>query len=59
MRQFLVIVALLVGLTVVGTVGLKAVTGAEWFDCLYMAVITLTTTARAATRIMSRTKRAP
>lgn len=43
MRQFLFIVGLLVGLTVIGTVGLRWITAAPWFDCLYMAVITLTT----------------
>lgn len=43
MRQFFFIVGLLLGLTFVGTVGLRLITGAPWFDCLYMAVITLTT----------------
>lgn len=42
-RQLLVIVVLLAALTAAGTVGLRLITGAGWFDCLYMAVITLTT----------------
>lgn len=42
-RQLLVIVVLLTLLTAFGTIGLRLITGAGWFDCLYMAVITLTT----------------
>jgi voltage-gated potassium channel len=43
LRQIAGIVLLLCGLTVIGTVGLRITTEAPWFDCLYMAVITLTT----------------
>ena len=43
LKQFLSIVVLLLVLTFVGMVGLELTTGASWFDCLYMAVITLTT----------------
>lgn len=42
-RQLFVILLLLTTLTMSGTVGLRLITGADWFDCLYMAVITLTT----------------
>lgn len=42
-RELLAIVVLLATLTAAGTVGLRVITGADWFDCLYMAVITLTT----------------
>ena len=42
-RQLLFIVVLLSSLTAIGTIGLRLITGAHWFDCLYMAVITLTT----------------
>lgn len=41
--QILVIGALLTILAFVGTAGLRLTTGAPWFDCLYMAVITLST----------------
>lgn len=34
---------LLFWLTVAGTVGLKIITKADWLDCLYLSVITLTT----------------
>jgi voltage-gated potassium channel len=44
MRHVLSIVLLLLALTLVGTVGFKVVDPpADWIDCLYMAVITLTT----------------
>lgn len=43
LRQTAMIVALLFALTVVGTVGLRATTGAPLFDCLYLTVITLST----------------
>lgn len=36
-------VALLIGLTIAGTLGFRLVSGGRWLDCLYMAVITLTT----------------
>ncbi len=43
MRRIVAIAILLFGLTVVGTVGLRLIEGASWLDCLFMAVITLTT----------------
>lgn len=43
LRRVAVSLLLLLALTLVGTVGLKLITGARWLDCLYMAVITLTT----------------
>lgn len=43
LRQTAMIVALLFALTLVGTVGLRATTGAPLFDCLYLTVITLST----------------
>ncbi len=43
MRRVITIVSMLVGLTLVGTVGLRLIEGAPWLDCLYMAVITLST----------------
>lgn len=43
MRQILWIALLLLALTLLGTIGLRLTTDASWFDCLYMAVITLTT----------------
>jgi len=43
LRRILVIVGLLVVLTFGGATGFQIITGARWFDCLYMAVITLTT----------------
>jgi voltage-gated potassium channel len=43
MRRILAIVLLLLGLTLVGTIGFRMLYGATWIDCLYMAVITLTT----------------
>jgi voltage-gated potassium channel len=47
LRQLVSTVLLLLGLTILGTVGLRLTTGAAWFDCLYMAVITLTTVGYA------------
>lgn len=44
MRHVISIVLLLVSLMLVGTVGFRVVDpSADWLDCLYMAVITLTT----------------
>lgn len=43
MRRILTIVALLLFLTLIGTLGFRLIEGARWIDCLYMAVITLTT----------------
>lgn len=48
-RQIAVITLLLSLLTVIGVLGLRVTTGAGWFDCLYMAVITLTTVGYAET----------
>ena len=42
-RQVVTVLALLLSLTLAGTVGLKIITNDSWVDCLYMAVITLTT----------------
>lgn len=42
-RRGLTIVGLLLALTLIGTFGFKAVSGARWIDCLYMSVITLST----------------
>lgn len=42
-RRIATIAALLLALTALGTVGFRIVSGSRWFDCLYMAVITLTT----------------
>jgi voltage-gated potassium channel len=43
MRQVLIVTGLLLELTIVGTVGLRLIEGARWLDCLYMAIITMTT----------------
>ncbi len=43
MRNIFAIIALLLCLTVIGTVGLRIIEEAPWIDCLYMCVITLTT----------------
>lgn len=43
MRRILAIMGLLLLLTTVGTVGLRIIEGADWLDCLFMTVITLTT----------------
>ena len=48
-RQVAAIALLLLALTLVGVLGLRFTTGAGWFDCLYMAVITLTTVGYAET----------
>ncbi|MCH7787221.1 MAG: two pore domain potassium channel family protein [Chloroflexi bacterium] len=41
---FVIVLALLLALTLTGTVGFRVVDpNADWIDCLYMAVITLTT----------------
>ncbi len=42
-RRIFEIVLLLFFLTLVGTLGLRLIEQAPWFDCVYMAVITLTT----------------
>ncbi len=51
------VLLLLVGLTVAGTVGLKLITDGDWVDCLYMAVITLTTVGYGETVELGRTGR--
>lgn len=43
MRRILAILGLLLLLTAIGTVGLRMIEGADWLDCLFMTVITLTT----------------
>ena len=43
MRQIILIVSLLLGLTVAGTIGFRVAAGLPWIECTYMAVITLTT----------------
>lgn len=43
LRRFVTTVGLLFLMTVLGAVGFRAITGARWLDCLYMAIITLTT----------------
>jgi voltage-gated potassium channel len=43
MRPLLKSVGLLLALTVIGTVGLRVIEQAPWLDCLFMAVISLTT----------------
>jgi len=43
MRRIVTIALLLMGLTLLGTVGLRIITGGTWLDCLYLTVITLTT----------------
>ncbi|MEX1229995.1 MAG: potassium channel protein [Planctomycetaceae bacterium] len=43
LKKVLEIALLLSALTVIGTVGLRLIEQAPWFDCLYLAVVTLTT----------------
>jgi voltage-gated potassium channel len=43
MRRIVFIVALLLTLTLVGTIGFHLLTGEPWLDCVYQAIITLTT----------------
>lgn len=43
MRPLLTSVGMLLALTVIGTVGLRVIEDAPWLDCLFMAVISLTT----------------
>lgn len=43
LRRISLIFSLLLGLTIIGTVGLYLIEGADLLDCLFMAVITLTT----------------
>ncbi len=52
MRRILVILSLLITLTVGGMVGLRLVTGASWLDCLYFAVITMTTVGFSETIVL-------
>ena len=43
MKRLLTIIALLLTLLIVGTIGFRLVTGASWIECLYESVIFLTT----------------
>lgn len=43
MRPLWTSLGMLLGLTVIGTVGLRIIEQAPWLDCLFMAVISLTT----------------
>lgn len=43
MRRLTLIVGLLAGLIAVGAVGFRLLSSADWVDCFYMAVITITT----------------
>lgn len=43
MKRLWIILLLLVTLTLTGTAGFRVCSGAAWVDCLYMAVITLST----------------
>ena len=43
MRTVLTTIGLLLALTLFGTVGFRIFIGSDWVDCLYLAVITLTT----------------
>src|SRR5437773_11642840 len=43
LRRLLMTAGMLIGMTVVGMFGFRLVSGSPWLDCLYMAVITLTT----------------
>ncbi len=43
MRPLLTSVGMLLTLTLIGTVGLRLIENAPWLDCLFMAVISLTT----------------
>jgi voltage-gated potassium channel len=49
MRRILAILGLLLLLTAIGTVGLRIIEGADWIDCLFMTVITLTTVGYSET----------
>ncbi len=42
--ELLRVVGLLLAVTILGTVGYHIIEGWDWFDCLYMTVITITTT---------------
>ncbi len=42
--ELLRVIGLLLAVTVLGTVGYHVIEGWDWFDCLYMTVITITTT---------------
>lgn len=43
MRQFLIILSLLLCLTTIGTIGMHELTDRDWLHSLYLAVVTLTT----------------
>ncbi len=42
--EVLRVVGMLIAITVLGTVGYHVIEGWDWFDCLYMTVLTITTT---------------
>ncbi|RUM34986.1 MAG: hypothetical protein DSY33_00760, partial [Archaeoglobus sp.] len=42
--EVLRVIGLLVSVTLLGTVGYHLLEGWSWFDCLYMTIITITTT---------------
>lgn len=50
MRQILVIIALLLGFTAVGMIGFRITEGWDWLQCLYEAVIIMTTVGLSATQ---------
>ncbi len=43
-EELIRVIGLLIAITVFGTVGYHFIEGWDWFDCLYMTVITITTT---------------
>ena len=43
MRTVLTTIGLLLALTLFGTVGFRIIAGSSWVECLYLAVVTLTT----------------
>ena len=52
------VASLLVAVVVFGTISYRIVEGWPWFDCLYMTVITITTTGYSEIRPMSGAGRA-
>ena len=49
-RRPLILLAMIVGLVVFGTVGYRVLEGWSWLDCLFMTAMTLTTVGYAAHR---------
>lgn len=43
MKRLVTLIALLTSLTLIGTIGFRLLTGADWIECLYVAMVTLTT----------------